>query len=154
MSHEERSRVAKMKQVPVTPLIKDMKLLLVDDSIVRGTQLRETVDFLYEHGAKEVHMRSACPPIMYACKFLNFTRQTPERDLIARKTILELEGEEGEKYIEEYSDGRTDRGKALRKAISEKLGFDSLGYQNIDGVLEAIGLDKDSVCTYCWNGKE
>ena len=154
MSHEERSRVAKMKQVPVTPLIKDMKLLLVDDSIVRGTQLRETVDFLYEHGAKEVHMRSACPPIMYSCKYLNFTRQTPERDLIARKTILELEGEEGEKYIDEYSDGRTERGKALRKAISEKLGFDSLGYQNIDGILEAIGLDKDSVCTYCWNGKE
>ena len=142
------------KQVPVTPLIKDMKLLLVDDSIVRGTQLQETVEFLYEHGAKEVHMRSACPPIMYSCKYLNFTRQTPERDLIARRTILELEGEEGEKHIEEYSDGRTDRGKALRKAISEKLGFDSLDYQNIDGVLEAIGLDKDSVCTYCWNGKE
>ena len=154
MSHEERSRVAKMKQVPVKPLIEDMKLLLVDDSIVRGTQLRETVDFLYEHGAKEVHMRSACPPIMYACKYLNFTRQTPERDLIARKTILELEGEEGEKYIEEYSDGRTERGKALRKAISEKLGFDSLDYQNIDGILEAIGLDADRVCTYCWNGKE
>ena len=154
MSHEERSRVAKMKQVPVTPLIKDMKLLLVDDSIVRGTQLTETVDFLNEHGAKEVHMRSACPPIMYSCKYLNFTRQTPERDLIARKTILELEGEEGEKYIDEYSDGRTERGKALRKAISEKLGFDSLDYQNIDGILEAIGLDEDSVCTYCWNGKE
>ena len=154
MSHEERSRVAKMKQVPVKPLIEDMKLLLVDDSIVRGTQLKETVEFLYEHGAKEVHMRSACPPIMYACKYLNFTRQTPDRDLIARKTIIELEGEEGEKHIEEYSDGRTERGKALRKAISDKLGFDSLDYQNIDGVLEAIGLDADSVCTYCWNGKE
>ena len=154
MSHEERSRVAKMKQVPVKPLIENMKLLLVDDSIVRGTQLRETVEFLYEHGAKEVHMRSACPPIMYACKYLNFTRQTPERDLIARKTIIELEGEEGEKYLEEYSDGRTERGKALRKAISEKLGFDSLDYQNIDGILEAIGLDSDRVCTYCWNGKE
>ena len=143
-----------MKQVPVKPLIENMKLLLVDDSIVRGTQLRETVEFLYEHGAKEVHMRSACPPIMYACKYLNFTRQTPERDLIARKTIIELEGEEGEKYLEEYSDGRTERGKALRKAISEKLGFDSLDYQNIDGILEAIGLDEDRVCTYCWNGKE
>ena len=154
MSHEERSRVAKMKQVPVKPLIEDMKLLLVDDSIVRGTQLQETVEFLYEHGAKEVHMRSACPPIMYACRYLNFTRQTPERDLIARKTILELEGEEGDKHIEEYSDGRTERGKALRKAISDKLGFDSLDYQNIDGILEAIGLDRDCVCTYCWNGKE
>ena len=154
MSHEERSRVAKMKQVPVKQLIENQKLLLVDDSIVRGTQLRETVEFLYEHGAKEVHMRSACPPIMYACKYLNFTRQTPERDLIARKTIIELEGEEGEKYLEEYSDGRTERGKALRKAISEKLGFDSLGYQNIDGILEAIGLDEENVCTYCWNGKE
>ena len=99
-------------------------------------------------------MRSACPPIMYACKYLNFTRQTPERDLIARKTIMELEGEEGDKHIEEYSDGRTERGKALRKAISEKLGFDSLDYQNIDGILEAIGLDSECVCTYCWNGKE
>jgi amidophosphoribosyltransferase len=143
-----------MKQIPVHDLIHGKKLLFVDDSIVRGTQLRETVEFLYENGAKEVHIRSACPPIMYSCKYLNFTRQTPERDLIARKTILELEGEEGEKYIDEYSDGRTERGKALRKAISEKLGFDSLGYQNIDGILEAIGLDKDSVCTYCWNGKE
>ena len=154
MDSRERNRVAKMKQVPVNELIDHKKLLFVDDSIVRGTQLRETVEFLYEHGAEEVHMRSACPPIMYACKYLNFTRQTPERDLIARKTIIELEGEEGEKYIDEYSDGKTERGKALRKAISEKFKFDSLDYQNLDALLEAIGLDEDSVCTYCWNGKE
>ena len=143
-----------MKLVPVTQLIKDKKLLLVDDSIVRGTQLRETVEFLYENGAKEVHMRSACPPIMYGCKYLNFTRQTSDMDLIARRTIIELEGEEGEKYIEEYSDGRTERGKALRKNICDKFKFDSLDFQNIEGVLEAIGLDADSVCTYCFDGKE
>lgn len=153
-NQSERNRVAKMKLVPVTQLIKDKKLLLVDDSIVRGTQLRETVEFLYENGAKEVHMRSACPPIMYGCKYLNFTRQTSDMDLIARRTIIELEGEEGEKYIEEYSDGRTERGKALRKNICDKFKFDSLDFQNIEGVLEAIGLDADSVCTYCFDGKE
>ena len=150
----ESNRVARMKQVPVVDLIKDQKLLFVDDSIVRGTQLRETVEFLYEQGAKEVHMRSACPPIMYGCKYLNFTRKTEDTDLIARKTILELEGEEGEKYIDEYSDGRTERGRALRDSICAKFKFDSLDYQNIDGMLEAIGLDPECVCTYCFNGKE
>lgn len=153
-NQKERNRVAKMKLVPVEKLIKGKKLLLVDDSIVRGTQLRETVEFLYEHGAEEVHMRSACPPIMYGCKYLNFSRQTSDLDLIARKTILELEGEEGEKHIDEYSDGKTERGKALRKAICDKFKFDSLDYQSVTGVLEAIGLDESSVCTYCWNGKE
>lgn len=154
VNQKERNRVAKMKLVPVDQLIEGKKLLLVDDSIVRGTQLRETVEFLYEHGAEEVHMRSACPPIMYGCKYLNFSRQTSDLDLIARKTIIELEGEDGEKYIKEYSDGRTERGKALRNAICEKFGFDSLEYQSVEGVLEAIGLDEDCVCTYCWNGKE
>jgi len=135
-------------------LIKGKKLLFVDDSIVRGTQLRETVEFLYENGAEKVHMRSACPPIMYGCKYLNFSRQTSDNDLIARRTILELEGEEGEKYIDEYSDGRTERGRKLRETICEKLHLDSLEYQNVDRILEAIGLDESSVCTYCWNGKE
>lgn len=153
-NQKERNRVAKMKLVPVEKLINGKKLLLVDDSIVRGTQLRETVEFLYEHGAEEVHMRSACPPIMYGCKYLNFSRQTSDLDLIARKTILELEGEEGEKHIDEYSNGKTERGKALRKAICDKFKFDSLDYQSVEGVLEAIGLDESSVCTYCWNGKE
>ena len=154
VNQKERNRVAKMKLVPVNSLIKDKKMLFVDDSIVRGTQLRETVEFLYENGAKEVHMRSACPPIMYGCKYLSFSRQTSDMDLIARRTIIELEGEEGEKYIEEYSDGRTERGKKLREAICKKFHFDSLEYQNIEGVLEAIGLPEEDVCTYCWNGKE
>ncbi len=154
-SHQaERSRVAKMKQIPVHELIKDKNLLFVDDSIVRGTQLKETVDFLYQNGAKSVHMRSACPPIMFGCKFLNFTRATNDMDLIARKIIMELEGEEGMNYIEEYSDATTERGKKLRKAICEKLNFASLEFQTLDGVVEAIGIDKCQLCTYCWDGKE
>lgn len=150
----ERNTVAKMKQIPVHELIKDKKLLFVDDSIVRGTQLRETVEFLYENGAKEVHMRSACPPIMYGCRYLNFSRSTSDMDLIARRTIFELEGEEGFKYIDQYSDGSTERGKRLRKVIAENLGFASLEFQSIDGVIESIGIDKCKLCTYCWNGKE
>ena len=149
-----RNQVAKMKQIPVPELIEGKKLLFVDDSIVRGTQLQETVDFLYDSGAEEVHMRSACPPIMYACKYLNFSRGNSDMDLLARRTIQELEGDEGQKHIDEYADGRTERGKCLLKTICEKFGFDSLGYQSLDGVLEAIGIDKDKVCTYCWTGKE
>lgn len=149
-----RNQVAKMKQIPVPELIEGKKLLFVDDSIVRGTQLRETVEFLYASGAKEVHMRSACPPIMYGCKFLNFSRSNSDMELIARKTVQELEGDEGQKHLEEYSDVRTERGQCLLKSIREKLGFDSLGYQSLDGLLEAIGIDRDKVCTYCWNGKE
>ena len=149
-----RSQVANMKQSPVPELIDGRKLLFIDDSIVRGTQLRETVEFLYENGAKEVHMRSACPPIMYSCKYLNFSSSKSEMELLARKTVYELEGEEGLKHIEEYSDAKTERGQCLLKTICDKLGFDSLGYQSLEGVLEAIGLDKNKVCTYCWNGKE
>ena len=154
VSQAERNRVAKMKQVPVKELIEDKKLLFVDDSIVRGTQLKETVDFLYENGAKEVHMRSACPPVMYGCKYLTFSRQNRDDELLARRIILELEGPEGEKYLDEYSDGSTERGRSLRRAICEKLGFDSVGYQKVDNIIEAIGLDPCKVCTYCWTGKE
>ena len=153
-SQRERSRVAKMKQTPVKELIKDKNLLFVDDSIVRGTQLRETVEFLYANGAKSVHMRSACPPIMYSCKYLNFTRATSELELISRRVILELEGEEGFKYIEEYSDASTERGKALRRAICEKFHFASLEFQTLEGVIKSIGLDPSQLCTYCWTGKE
>jgi len=149
-----RNQVAKMKQIPVPELIDGKKLLFVDDSIVRGTQLQETVDFLYESGAEEVHMRSACPPIMYACKYLNFSRGNSDMDLLARRTIQELEGDEGQKHVEEYADVTTERGQCLLKKICEKFGFDSLGYQSLEGVLEAIGIDKDKICTYCWNGKE
>ena len=149
-----RNQVAKMKQIPVPELIEGKKLLFVDDSIVRGTQLRETVDFLYESGAAEVHMRSACPPIMYACKYLNFSRGNSDMDLLARRTIQELEGDEGQKHVDEYADASTERGQCLLKRICENFGFDSLGYQSLEGVLEAIGIDKDKICTYCWNGKE
>ena len=152
-NQRERSRVAKMKQIPVHELIKDKKLLFVDDSIVRGTQLRETVEFLYENGAKEVHMRSACPPIMYGCKYLNFSRGTSDMELISRSTIMELEGEEGFKHLEEYSDASTERGAKMRKAICEKLHFASLDFQSLEGIVKAIGLPEEELCTYCWNGK-
>ncbi len=153
-SQKIRNQVAKMKQIPVPELIEGKKLLFVDDSIVRGTQLRETVEFLYESGAKEVHMRSACPPIMYGCKYLNFSSSNSEMELLARRTVQELEGDEGQKHLEEYADANTERGQCMLKSICEKFGFSSLGYQSLDGLLEAIGLDRDKVCTYCWNGKE
>ncbi len=149
-----RSRVARMKQIPVPELIEGKKLLFVDDSIVRGTQLRETVDFLYSTGAAEVHMRSACPPIMYPCRYLNFSRGNSAMDLLARRMVQELEGNEGQKHLEEYADSRTERGKCLLHEICAQFGFDSLSYQSLDGLLEAIGLDRDKVCTYCWTGKE
>ena len=150
----ERNKVARMKQIPVHDFIVDKNLLFVDDSIVRGTQLKETVDFLYENGAKSVHMRSACPPIMYGCKYLNFSRSTNDMELIARRVIVELEGEEGFKYIDEYSNGETERGKKLRKSICDKLGFASLEFQSLEGIIKAIGLPECDLCTYCWNGKE
>ena len=150
----DRRKIAKMKQIPVHELIVGKNLLFVDDSIVRGTQLQETVDFLYENGAKSVHMRSACPPIMYGCKFLNFSRATSDMELISRRTIVDLEGEEGLKHIQEYADGNSERGKSMRKAICEKFKFSSLGFQTIDGVINSIGLEPCKLCTYCWNGKE
>ncbi|MCQ2421119.1 MAG: amidophosphoribosyltransferase [Clostridia bacterium] len=153
-TQRERNLVAKMNQIPVRELIVGKKLLFVDDSIVRGTQLRETVEFLYENGAEEVHMRSACPPIFYGCKYLNFSRSTSDMELLTRSIIRELEGEEGDRYFEEYQDGTTERGKNLRRAICEKLHLSSLEYQTLDGIVEAIGLDPCKICTYCWNGKE
>ena len=148
-----RNQVAKMKLIPVHELIEGKKLLFVDDSIVRGTQMRETVEFLYANGAKEVHMRSACPPIMYGCKYLNFSRSTSELDLIARKIIDELEGTEGVKYIEEYSDSSTERGKKLRDEICRRLKLTSLEFQSLEGTVRAVGLPADKLCSYCWNGK-
>ena len=150
----ERAKVAKMKQVPVHELIQDKNLLFVDDSIVRGTQLKGTVDFLYDNGAKSVHMRSGCPPIMYNCKYLNFSRAKNDMELIARRVIMELEGEAGFAHIEEYSDGETERGRALRQAMCEKFGFKSLEFQTLEGVIKAIGIEPCKLCTYCWNGKE
>ena len=153
-SQAERNRVAKMKQIPVKEIIEGKSLLFVDDSIVRGTQIHETVEFLYESGAKEVHMRSACPPIMYSCKYLNFSRATSDMELIARKIINELEGDEGVKYIHEYSDFSTERGKKLREKLCEKLHLKSIEFQSLDGIVEAIGLEPCKLCTYCWTGKE
>ena len=154
VNQTERDKIAKMKLIPVHEFIEGKKLLLVDDSIVRGTQLRETVEFLYSHGAKAVHMRSACPPIMYGCKYLNFSRSSGDMDLITRRTIMELEGEDGVKHIEEYSSSDTERGKAMRKAICDKFKFESLEFQSLEGLIEAIGIEPCKLCTYCWTGKE
>ena len=153
-NQKERKKIAKMKQIPVHGLIRDKNLLFVDDSIVRGTQLSETVDFLYQNGAKSVHIRSACPPIMYGCKYLNFSPSTSEMDLLTRRVIVELEGDEGLSHLEEYSDATSERGKRLRAAICKKLHFDSLEFQSLDGVAKAIGIEPCQLCTYCWNGKE
>lgn len=149
-----RNQVAKMKLIPVHELIEGKKLLFVDDSIVRGTQMRETVEFLYENGAKEVHMRSACPPIMFGCKYLNFSRSTSELELIARQIIHEFEGEEGVKYITEYSSSDTERGRKLRDEICRRLKLTSLEFQSLSGTMKAIGRPECELCTYCWNGKE
>ena len=154
VNQSERNKVAKMKLIPVHEFIEGKRLLLVDDSIVRGTQLKETVEFLYSHGAKAVHMRSACPPIMYGCKYLNFSRSSGDMDLITRRTMMELEGEEAVKHVEEYAGSSTARGKAMRKAICDKFQFESLEFQSIDGLIEAIGLEPCKLCTYCWTGKE
>ena len=151
---KEREKVAKMKQIPVHELIVGKNLLFVDDSIVRGTQLKGTIDFLYDNGAEAVHMRSACPPVMYSCKYLNFSRANSEMELITRRIIMELEGEEGFEHIKEYSSSKTERGKKLRAAICKNFGFTSLEFQSLDGIVEAIGLKKSELCTYCWDGVE
>ena len=153
-NQDVRNHVAKMKQIHIPELINGKKLLFVDDSIVRGTQLRETVDFLYNAGAEEVHMRSACPPIMFSCKYLSFSRGKSDMDLIARRVVRDLEGEEGDKHLDEYADATTERGQCMLKSICEQMGFDSLEYQSLPGMLEAIGIDPTKVCTYCWDGKE
>ncbi len=150
----DRNKIAKMKQIPIHDLIEGKNLLFVDDSIVRGTQLKETVEFLYTNGAKSVHMRSACPPIMYGCKYLNFSRANNELELITRRTIIELEGEEGLKHIDEYSDSNTERGKAMRKCICDKFKFSSLEFQSLEGLIKSVGIEPCKLCTYCWNGKE
>ncbi|MCR5730716.1 MAG: amidophosphoribosyltransferase [Ruminococcus sp.] len=149
-----RNQVAKMKLIPVHELIEGKRLLFVDDSIVRGTQMRETVEFLYENGAKEVHMRSACPPIMYGCKYLNFSRSHSELELIARQIIDEFEGAEGVKYIAEYSDTSTERGRRMRDEICRRLKLTSLEFQSLPGKVKAVGLPECKLCTYCWSGKE
>ena len=154
VSQTQRNLVARKKQVPIQELIQGKKLLFVDDSIVRGTQLRETVEFLYSNGAKEVHIRSACPPLTHGCKYLNFSRSKSEMELIARRIVLELEGEKGLNYLDEYSDIQTARGRAMIEAIEKEMHFSSLRFQTLQGELDSIGIDPNNVCTYCWTGKE
>lgn len=148
-----RNLVAHMKLIPVDALIRDKKLLFIDDSIVRGTQLKETVEFLYQSGAKEVHIRPACPPLMFGCKYLNFSRSTSDMDLITRRVIAELEG--GQNYdIIPYLDCHSEKYQQMVDGICDKMNFTSLKFQTLDGMLDAIGIDKSQICTYCWSGKE
>lgn len=151
----KRNLIAKMKLIPVQDLIKDKKLLLIDDSIVRGTQLRETTEFLYECGAKEVHIRPACPPLLYGCKYLNFSRSNSEMELITRVVIDELEGGNvTEETIKEYADYNSPKYEKMVEKIGEKLNFTSLRFNRLDDMLDAVGIDPSKLCTYCWNGEE
>ena len=151
-----RNLIARMKLIPVHDLIRDKKLLLIDDSIVRGTQLRETTEFLYESGAKEVHIRPACPPLLYGCKYLNFSRSTSEMELIARVVICELEGttDVSKEILDEYADPDSEKYKMMEEGIRKKLNFTSLRFNRLDDMLDAVGIDRDKLCTYCWNGRE
>lgn len=151
----KRDLIARMKLIPVHELIENRKLLLIDDSIVRGTQLRETTDFLYRSGAKEVHVRPACPPIMFGCKYINFSRSTSEMELIARRIISKEEGQDVDRTIlDDYCNPDTDKYQKMIKDIRKQLGFTSLNFNRLDDMLEAVGIDKDKLCTYCWDGKE
>jgi len=150
---ETRDLVAVMKLIPIRELIEGQKLLFCEDSIVRGTQLKETIQRLYDFGAQEVHMRPACPPLTYGCKFLNFSRSKSELDLAARKAIKELEGEDGID-VEEYSKSDSEKHKAMVHQIAKNLKLTSLKYQKLEDLVKAIGLPKEKVCTYCWDGAE
>ena len=152
---EKRDMIAKMKLVPITELIDGKKMLLIDDSIVRGTQLRETSDFLFDAGAKEVHARPACPPIMFGCKYISFSRSTSAMELIARRIIKEQEGGDvARDILSEYADPDSDRYKAMVKGIEEKMKFTSLAYNRLDDMLDSVGIEREKLCTYCWDGKE
>ncbi|MBQ7067462.1 MAG: amidophosphoribosyltransferase [Lachnospiraceae bacterium] len=151
----QRNLIAKMKLLPVHDLIKDKKLLLIDDSIVRGTQLRETTEFLYQSGAKEVHIRPACPPLLYGCKYLNFSRSNSEMDLIARRVIARLENDNvTEEVLKEYADPESEKYEKMVEEIRKELNFTSLRFNRLDDMLEAVGIDQCKLCTYCWDGQE
>ena len=166
-----------MKLVPVFQIIKDKRFVLIDDSIVRGTQLSETVAYLIENGAREIHVRSACPPIMYGCKYLNFSRSVSDMELITRRCIRELEGMDEDvgkssdsgnpagfdsekqsdipsELLLEYADASTERHRKMVNLIEKKLNFDSLRFQTLEDVIESVQVDRCKLCTYCWNGKE
>lgn len=151
----KRNLIAKMKLIPVHDLIKGKSLLLIDDSIVRGTQLRETTEFLYQSGAKEVHIRPACPPLVYGCKYLNFSRSNSEMELITRRVIEKLEnGKVTDEILQEYTDPESEKYDRMVEEIRKELNFTSLRYNRLDDMLEAVGIDQSKLCTYCWNGKE
>lgn len=151
----KRNLIAKMKLIPIPDLIKDKSLLLIDDSIVRGTQLRETTEYLFESGAKEVHIRPACPPLFYGCKYLNFSRSTSDMDLITRRVITELEGREpDDALIQEYVNPDSEKYQKMIDVICKQLHFTSLRYHRLDDMISAVGIDKDKLCTYCWDGQE
>ena len=151
----QRNLIAKMKLLAVDDLIKDKKLLLIDDSIVRGTQLRETTEFLYKSGAKEVHIRPACPPLLYGCKYLNFSRSSSEMDLITRRVIDRLEqGHVTREVLDKYADPESKEYETMVEEIRKELNFTSLRFNRLDDMLDAVGIDKSKLCTYCWDGKE
>ena len=151
----KRDLIAKMKLIPVRELIEGQRLLLIDDSIVRGTQLRETTEFLYRSGAKEVHVRPACPPILFGCKYINFSRSNSEMELIARRVIREFEGDDvSREVLEEYADPDSERYAKMLDRICEQLGFTSLRYNRLDDMIDAVGLPREKLCTYCWDGRE
>ena len=152
----KRDMIAKMKMLAVHDLIQDRSILLIDDSIVRGTQLRETTEFLYESGAKEVHIRPACPPLVYGCKFLNFSRSSSEMDLITRRVIARLEGTEDvpEEVLQQYTDPESEKYEEMVEEIRKELNFTTLRFNRLDDMLDAVGIPKENLCTYCWDGKD
>ena len=154
-NQSKRNVIAKMKMLPVEALIKDKSLLLIDDSIVRGTQLRETTEYLYASGAKEVHIRPACPPLLFGCKYLNFSRSSSEMDLITRRIIREREGDDvSMETLKDYADPESRNYKEMLDEICRQLNFTTLRYHRLDDMIESIGLDKCRLCTYCWDGEE
>ncbi len=150
----QRNLIAKMKLIPVHELIKDRSLLLIDDSIVRGTQLRETTEFLYQSGAREVHVRPACPPLLYGCKYLNFSRSSSVMDLITRRVIKEMTGTEEPANLAKFADPESGEYSAMLDYIGKKLNFTSLRYHRLDDMIQSVGIDKCKLCTYCWDGQE
>lgn len=153
-TQEQRNLIARMKLIPVKALIEKKRLLLIDDSIVRGTQLRETTEFLYQSGAREVHVRPACPPLLYGCKFLNFSRSKSELDLITRQIIAEKEGDKADQTLEEYADPCSERYACMLEEIRRRQNFTSLRYHRLDDFVKSIGISPCKLCTYCFDGKE
>lgn len=153
-NQKQRNLIARMKLIPVDALIRDKSLLLIDDSIVRGTQLRETTEFLYHSGAKEVHIRPACPPLLFGCKYLNFSRSNSAMDLITRRTIKKLEGDRADDVLMDYTDPDSDRYHCMIESIRQELNFTTLRYHRLDDMIASIGLPPCKLCTYCWSGRE